>query len=256
MKIIIGNTGLIGKTICEKEKFDLYFNSKNIDTYNEYVNNGSELFLSCLPATKWMINKNPLEDLNNIMKIINIISKKEYSKITLISTIDVYDGKGRLMNENDLPCIDNFNYGNNRYLFEILVTKLIKTNDLKIFRLPALFNKHIKKNILYDLLNDNNIEQINPNSWYQWYNLDNLTDDIKKYSKLYPKETIFNLFGEPIETNNIISLFPQHKDKIVHNWTNNVYYDFKTKFTDIGYISTELEILEEIKKFINEFSSK
>jgi hypothetical protein len=37
--------------------------------------------------------------------------------------------------------------------------------------LPALFGKHIKKNIIYDLLNENEIHNINYNSLYQWYNL-------------------------------------------------------------------------------------
>ena len=91
MKLLIGNTGLVGSTILESEIYDHTFNSKNIHTFNDIAQNGDELFLTCLPATKWMVNKNLTEDIQNIYRIINTISQREYSKITLISTIDVYN---------------------------------------------------------------------------------------------------------------------------------------------------------------------
>lgn len=57
MKIIVGNTGLVGTTLCESINFDLKFNSSNIGEFISLVEDGSELYLSCLPATKWMVNK-------------------------------------------------------------------------------------------------------------------------------------------------------------------------------------------------------
>jgi hypothetical protein len=182
MKILVGNTGLIGTTISEYEKFDLYFNSKNIHTFVNLVKNGDELFLSCLPAEKWLVNKNIQQDINNINNIINILSIYSYSKIILISTIDVYSQSPLGSNEDTKPLIKELNYGNNRYLFELLVRDILKYEQLKIFRLPALFNRHIKKNILYDLINDNNVSQINYNSTFQWYNLNMLSNDMKYYT--------------------------------------------------------------------------
>jgi hypothetical protein len=52
-----------------------------------------ELYLSCLPATKWLINKNPEIDDNNTKNIMNIISKVKANFVVLISTIDVYSNK-------------------------------------------------------------------------------------------------------------------------------------------------------------------
>jgi hypothetical protein len=252
MKLLIGNTGLVGSTILENETYDHTFNSKNLHTFNHIAKDGDELFLTCLPATKWMVNKNLTEDIQNIYRIINTISQHEYSKITLISTIDVYNDSPLGVDETYSPNIDKLSYGNNRYLFELMVREMVKTDDLKIFRLPALFNKNIKKNVLFDLIHNNNVEQINQNSFFQWYNLDNLKSDIGKYSTEYPDESLFNLFTEPIYTSDIVELFPEHMDKVQNG--SKVIYDYRTKFG--GYISNKHNVLKEIKQFINEFSVK
>jgi hypothetical protein len=255
MKLLIGNTGLVGTTILESEHFDYTFNSKNINTFNDIARDGDELFLTCLPATKWIVNKNLQDDLNNIHNIINIINQKHYSKITLISTIDVYCNNKIYDDENCGIIVNELNYGTNRYLFELMVRDLVKSNDLKIFRLPALFNKHIKKNVLFDLINNNNIEQININTMYQWYNLDNLSKDIKYYEHQYPHTQLFNLFTEPIKTKDIIKLFDGAINKI-DNKKDWVIYDYRTKLDDNFYILNREQVFEQIKTFINEFSVK
>lgn len=252
MKILIGNTGLVGTTILETETFDFEFNSKNIGLFETVAQNGDELFLTCLPATKWLVNKNLTEDFNNISNVVKIISKFHYSKVTLISTIDVYNDSPLGVNEDYSPNISKLSYGNNRYLFELMVREMVKYRDLKIFRLPALFNKYIKKNVLFDLIYNNNVGQINKNSYFQWYNLDNLANDIKLYSKKYPNEVIFNLFTEPVYTGDIIKLFPEHIDMVLYK--DVIEYNYQTKFG--GYISDKHKILAEIKQFIDEFSSK
>jgi hypothetical protein len=252
MKILIGSSGLIGQTIQKFEKFDYGFNSKNIHTFESVVDDGCELFLTCLPATKWMVNKNLVEDFDNINSIIKTISKKSYSKITLISTIDIYNDSPIGVDETYKPNIGKLSYGSNRYIFELLIREYVKTDDLKIFRLPALFNNLIKKNVLYDLINGNNIDQINKNSTYQWYNLDNLSNDVNYFSEKYSNEMVFNLFTEPIHTTDIIELFPHYIDKV--NSGNTVEYDYKTKFG--GYVDTRDNVLNEIKELINESSIK
>ncbi len=255
MKLIIGNTGLVGKTICETIKFDHYFNTSNINTFNTIAKDGDELFLSCLPATKWMVNKNIVEDVQNIFKIISLISGITYSKVTLISTIDVYGDSPFKSNESYSININKLNYGSNRYLFELLVCEFVKTNNLKIFRLPALFNKHIKKNILFDLINQNNVELINSNSEFQWYNLNNLSKDIEEYSSKYPNEIVFNLFPEPINTEDIVKLFPNLINK-VRPLEHKIIYDFTTQYHSSGYIKDKDTVLIEIKQLIDEISCK
>jgi len=251
MKILIGNTGLVGQTLKEKINFDFEYNSKNIDLYN--VPDNCDLYLSCLPATKWLVNQDTKKDLENINNIINIINKFNYNKIFLISTIDVYNDSPLNKDEDFEPIFKKFSYGGNRFLFEKMVKQYVKYKNLKIYRLPALFNNKIKKNILFDLINNNNIEKINVNSFYQWFNLDNLHNFIE--TTKFENREIYNLFTEPINTKDIVNLFPQHWDKI-RNYGEYVIYNYKTNLNDNGYIDTKENILKEIKTFINEFNSK
>jgi hypothetical protein len=255
MKILIGSSGLVGTTLKESIKFDYEFNSKNINDFLNHNYVDAELYLSCLPATKWMVNKNIPEDLKNMNKIIDVISKKSFKKVILISTIDVYCDSPLMIDESYPIGVRKLSYGVNRYFFEMLVENLVTFEDLKIFRLPALYNKHIKKNILYDLINNNNVEQINTNSSFQWYNLDNLSIDIEFYSNLHPKRNLFNLFTEPLDSKEIVKLFPQYESTVTFLEHRNEY-NFKTNLTEEGYILSKEEVLEDIRKFIHEISSK
>jgi hypothetical protein len=252
MKILVGNTGLIGKTLQESDHF-VGINTSNINQYGGLVENGDELYLSCLPAAKWVVNQRLGIDIENINSIMRSLSMRRYSKIVLFSTIDVYSESPVGVNENFIPTVSKLSYGGNRYLFELYVRSLLKTDDLKIFRLPALYNKHIKKNILFDLINNNNADQINLNSAYQWYNLDKLYSDVIKYSKNYPDKTVFNLFPEPIETRDIVSLFPQYNLTLS---ANRVEYMYATKYSATPYTMSRQDSFEDIKKFVNEISSK
>jgi nucleoside-diphosphate-sugar epimerase len=255
MKVIVGNSGLVGNTLCESINFDFMFNSKNINDFSNYDINGCDLYLSCLPATKWLVNQNVTDDINNILNLIEIFKSKTYKRIFLISTIDVYTDSPQEVNEDYYPNFLNCNYGSNRLLFESLVRSQLKYYSYKIFRLPALFNKNIKKNILFDLINDNNVNNINTNSSYQWYNLDNLYKDMMKLDDLYPNDEIFNLFTEPIDTQEIVNLFPKHKDKTFYG-DKKIVYNYKTKYSKSGYFKNYLDVLNDIKKMVNEFINK
>jgi hypothetical protein len=133
-----------------------------------------------------------------------------------------------------------------------MVLKHLIYDNVKVFRLPALFSKNIKKNILYDLLHNNNIHMINKNSSFQWYNLNDLANDISLYDDKYPNEVIINLFTEPLDSKEIINLFPSHKEKVV-NSEIKILYDYTTKYSTTGYIKPKEIVLNEIKKLVNEF---
>jgi hypothetical protein len=254
MKILVGDTGLIGNTLKEKIQFDFTYNTRNISTFNDVEYKNATLYLSCLPATKWMVNKNIPLDIININKIIDTISNQKFDRVILFSTIDVYTDTPPLSDENSPIHLKSLSYGTNRYLFELLVKEFVHTDDLKIFRLPALFSKNIKKNVLYDLIHNNNVDQINRNSAFQWYNLDNLTRDVENLIENYNNETSFNLFTEPLDTNDIISLFP-HYETITYSSPVKSEYNYKTIHSESGYIMTKEEVLKEIKILVDETSN-
>jgi len=254
MQYLIGNSGLVGKNLIDQIKFDYTFNSSNIGEFDSLYQENSDLYLSCLPATKWMINKNIPKDIENINNILNVLKRKQYNRIILISTIDVYSDSEMLSNESQVPVVKNLNYGSNRYLFELLVSQLLDFKNLYIFRLPALFGKYLKKNILFDLLNDNNVQDINLNTYFQWYNLNNLSSDMDSMINKFPEERVFNLFPEPIYTKYILdSFFPNVK---TGNSKTMVRYNFATKFSDNGYFDTKENLIKQIGEFVNGFSNQ
>jgi hypothetical protein len=255
MKLLIGNTGLIGTVLKAGIEFDYEFNSKNL---NELIDleidpTNTDLYLCCLPATKWLINQDPTKDFNNIMNIIDILSKKEYKNIILYSTIDIYQNAPIHSDESYIPEIKELNYGANRYIFEQLVKKTLKYENLLTLRLPALFGKHIKKNILFDLLNNNEIHKINFNSKYQWYNLNDLIKDTNNCLGITKRFLIINLFPEPIETSEIVKLFNLPKSDL-DTLSKEIVYDYKSSTVKGGYIENKSSILEAIESLIFDFN--
>jgi hypothetical protein len=89
MRILVGYSGFVGQNLLDQKKFDFLLNSKNIDTIRD-LPKSCDLYLSCLPATKWIVNKNTAADEKNIEELLSHLAKNSYRNIYLISTIDIY----------------------------------------------------------------------------------------------------------------------------------------------------------------------
>ena len=246
---IFGFTGLVGSNLIKFYNFHRFYNSTNIkEAIGKKFNN---IFICCIPAVKWYANKYPDIDIEEIENIKAILTTMQANKVFLISTIDIYDNTSNQSNENSIVNYEqNHYYGRNRYLFEEFIK--LRFNDYIIIRLPALFGNGLKKNMLYDLLNNNDVDKIIINSRFQWYNLDWLKKDIDICVK--NKLKICNFFTEPLNTSDIITLFPQYNYN--NNPKNLLIYDVKTiNFLNFpngknGYIRTKEEVYESIQHFV------
>lgn len=230
MKGLIGHTGFIGSILKSNLKNYKLFNSKNINSIRK--KNFKEIICVGLPASKWKANKNPNKDtvnLNYLMR--NLVSIKS-DLFILISTIDVHN--------------DRETYGKNRKKLEIFIKK--KFSDYLIIRLPAVFGKGIKKNILYDLLNNNQISKINKDDKYQWFDLSFLYKEIQKLKKKKTFNKIVELYSPPISNHEIIKYFPQFK--INEKKSKNVNYKVRPKK---GFYKDKKFILNRIKLFIKSY---
>jgi sugar phosphate isomerase/epimerase len=247
---IVGYTGFVGSNLLKFYKFDYFYNSSNFsDAKNKKFDT---IFFCGVPAVKWYSNKFPEEDFDVLKNIQNILGTIKAKKLILISTIDVYEYIESQQNEDyDCDFINNHTYGKNRYLFELFVKKTFDNHH--IIRLPALYGLGLKKNIIYDLMNNNQIEKIERNTKFQWYNLDWLKNDIDIIIK--NNIQICNLFTEPLETIEIIKLFDYDLDK--YKSESKMTYNLKTKYSEIfgspveGYIRSKTETLSGIKDFLN-----
>lgn len=247
---LIGYTGFVGLNLQQFYKIDFFYNSKNINDicHKEF----DTVFFCGIPAVKWLANKNPEDDINIISNIINIIKTIKVNKFILISTIDVYEDTNSEKDEK-YNCKSDLNhaYGKHRYIFE----KFIESHFINyhIIRLPALFGKGLKKNIIFDLLNNNQINNISVNTSFQWYCLDWLKNDITIILENNIK--ICNLFPEPLPTIKILNLF--HYDILKMDNVKKINYNIKTCYYKLfnsactGYIRSSDIVEEYLKKYID-----
>lgn len=229
MDALIGHTGFVGG-ILKKYILGDYFNSKNID---EIIKNSYDvIYCAGVPSVKWIANKYPKEDIQNINRLLNVLKGVNCNKFILISTIAIYD---------------NEPYGINRKKFEDDLTKIFG-DKLLIVRLPAVYGDGLKKNLLFDMLNDCLITKINTNDKFQWYNTNNIKHDID--ISLINNDKITELYPEPISNYQLMSLFNKKFDSISDN--NNVY--IQNVIPKNGYLYSSDMVIKELKKFINGYS--
>ncbi|MFM5433606.1 hypothetical protein ACET9I_21830 [Aeromonas veronii] len=172
---IIGFSGFVGSNLCSQREFNYFYNSRNISEIRGM--RFDELVITGVPAVKWLANKEPEADLLNIKKLIGELKEVEASRVILISTVDVYPNPV-FVNESTLINIHCCQpYGKHRLFFENFVQDFFP--NVHVLRLPGLFGHGLKKNIIFDFLNNNRIDLIDSRNSFQFYCLDSLSNDIE-----------------------------------------------------------------------------
>jgi hypothetical protein len=146
------------------------------------------------PAQKWLANKNPPEDLAKINALIGHLRKVRAKTFILISTVDVF--KTPVGVDESSPVVEDglHAYGLHRRLLEKFVAEAFPRH--LIVRLPGLVGPGLRKNILFDFLNDNNIPQIDSRHVFQFYPMVNLWADIR--AALRADLTLAHLTAAPV----------------------------------------------------------
>jgi len=139
---IIGYTGFVGSNLVRQKEFNSFYNSKNI---HSIIGKSFDLVVcSGAPAVKWLANKEPVKDRDNLQILINCLSQISAKKLILISTVDVYPLPIEVDEDTKIDQDNLHPYGKNRLELE----NFVKDNfDSLIVRLPGLFGKGLKKNV-------------------------------------------------------------------------------------------------------------
>ncbi len=249
---LLGYTGYVGSTLLAQTQFDGLYNSKNIESIK-----GKEYDLAicaAAPAVKWKANQFPVEDLENINKLMNALKDVKTNKFVLISTVDVYQ---KPVDVDEFTFIDPGliePYGKHRFYLE----QYIRENfaDTLIIRLPGLFGKGLKKNFIYDIIHNNALHLTHYRSEFQFYNMNRIWIDIQVALK--HKLSLVNFATEPVSAEEIAH---QSVGLAFENVTEKspVRYNMKSKFAHAfnpnaseGYMSSKEEVLSEIRSFIAE----
>ena len=164
------------------------FNSANI--YNIAKISFDTIYIAAPTGNRIAVNQNPEADQKNMLTIVNAVKNVECHRIVLIGTVDS-------VLRNNLP------YGRNRLWLEEQI--LNKFTNVHILRLSSLIHKNIKKNLLFDLKHGCYLDQINLNTRLQWYDLNNLYQDI--HMVVNSNLQVYNLVSEAIVNKEIVNKF-------------------------------------------------
>ncbi len=189
---LIGFTGFVGTTLLNQRSFERLYRSTNI---SEIEGQCFDLIVCAgASAQKWIANREPIADQNNIKKLISHLKKIRCNKFVLISTVDVFKNPCGVDEETEIDENGLHAYGLHRRMLEKFVTAHFD-NHL-IIRLPGLVGPGLRKNIIYDFLNDNNINKIESRGVFQFYPMVNLWYDIE--TSLSENLKLVHLTAEPI----------------------------------------------------------
>lgn len=244
---LIGYTGFVGKNLASQFKFDELYNSKNIDD----IRGRSFDLLVCagVSAQKWVANQDPEGDWSGIQKLLDPLQNCNCKSVVLVSTIDVYPSIACVDEDFDCHGKDNHVYGSNRLRVEDFFTE--RFQDCTIIRLPALFGSGLKKNVIYDLLHDNMLDKINPQSEFQWYCTDWIWHDIEIIRSA--DIPLVMMATEPVATSDILAFFPDKKTG--QNMSPSVKYNVYTKYSGLfgckaGYTHSKEDVLQAMSEYI------
>jgi nucleoside-diphosphate-sugar epimerase len=244
---LIGYTGFVGGNLERQHSFDEKYNSKNIGDID-----GKEFDLVVCAgarAEKWRINQEPEKDLAEIQGLIDHLKTIATKQFVLISSVDVYKNPVGVYEDTPIDTEGLHAYGANRYYLEQFCRD--KFGAL-IVRLPGLFGPGLKKNVIYDLLHDNNVDRIHHAGSFQYYNLENIWKDINL--ALENNLKLVNFGTEPVRTDEIAKVA---LDTDFTNEPEGVHagsYDMRTKHAAVfggqgEYMYTKQQELADIKAF-------
>lgn len=223
---LIGFSGFVGTTLQKQEEFTHLYRSTNMDE----IDNQSFDMVVCAgaPAQKWIANKNPEVDSEKIEGLIAHLKTIQCKKFILISTVDVFQNS--VGADEDTPVDENglHPYGLHRRRLEKFVAGHF--SNYLIVRLPGLVGPGLRKNIIFDFLNNNNISLIDDRAVFQFYPMVNLWPDIQ--IALNADINIIHLTAQPLSVQHVASL---GFDRVFDNTLQGTpaAYDFRTRYASL-----------------------
>lgn len=189
---LIGFSGFVGSTLFKQAHFSVLYRSTNI---HEIENREFDVVVCAgAPAQKWIANRDPEDDREKIDSLINHLRSIKCKRFILISTVDVF--KEPIGVDESTPVDESgvHAYGLHRRLLEKFVERHF--SSYLIVRLPGLVGPGLRKNVIFDFLNNNNLHAIESRGVFQFYPMVNLWYDIQR--ALEAGLSLVHLTAEPI----------------------------------------------------------
>ena len=252
--LIIGHRGFVGSNLSRQFKNVIGVGRQQIKALAGC--SFGDIYCAAPQAQKWWANQNPEQDRLEVDILINDIKRLACTRhFILFSTVDVYDPP-LAVDELCKPSEMSHPYGRHRFILEQEVLDFFGSNA-RVIRLPALVGHGLKKNVIYDLLNNNNVDQINPNSAFQWFNLDRLPSVIDLAKRLGDGD-ILNVVSEPVSTASVLDKWFADTKELLNWKMPPIVYDVRTVHGSDGmpYLYSAADsLLLHLKPFIETMKS-
>ncbi len=205
--LVLGGTGFLGTKVSEK------FVKKGCEVIacgkKQFIENDFpqtvDILVNCNGNSKKHKSlKFPDLDFSaNVKTVFKSLTKIKCKRYIYISSSEVYGqmaSNGFCPNEINTIANNSYSiyrsvYGANKYAAENLVASL--ADDFIILRTCGLIGKNLKKNIVFDLMNNKPIRE-NPHSRFQWISTDHVSEIILILSSQLaaPQRKVLNIGGK------------------------------------------------------------
>ena len=186
----------------------------------------------------------------NIGKLLRHLEKVTTDRFVLISTVDVFSNPVGVDEASTIDAEALEPYGKHRRSVEEFVESQFAVYH--IIRLPGLFGDGLKKNIIYDFIHDNQIENIHAESQFQFYHLARIGSDMR--IAIANQLQIIHFATEPVKVSEVAaSGFDFHFQQTPDY--PPARYDMRTKHAHFygsqePYLASKRSVLDEIRTFV------
>jgi nucleoside-diphosphate-sugar epimerase len=166
-RALVGWTGFVGGALLPRVRPVARFRSTDIENLPDA--DVTEIVCAGAPAEKWRANADPEVDWAGISRLIQGLDRSRATSCVLVSTVDVYaDSTGA---DESVPADTDQDqaYGRHRALLEEFVTR--RFDDALVVRLPGMFGPGLKKNLVYDLIHQQEARFAHEASTFQFYDV-------------------------------------------------------------------------------------
>ena len=248
---IVGYSGFVGSNLVSSHEFTDKYKSSNIaDIQGKHYD---LVVFAAAKAEKWRINQDPASDLQHISQLEDVLRSFSTDQLVLISTVDVYANPIDV-DERTVVKVDGLHaYGRHRYRLEQFA--LQQHPSVLVMRLPGLFGRGIKKNVIFDLLNENNLSAIHRAGRFQYYALQHLWSDIQ--TALAHRLNLLNVATEPIRTDEVAKACFGTDFSNEPPESTPGSYDMRSVHANLfggndGYLYSKKQVLAELRDFVIE----
>jgi dTDP-4-dehydrorhamnose reductase len=245
--VLIGHSGFVGSTLQKQAAFGALYRASNISDIcgKEF----DSVVCAAAPAQKWIANREPLFDRQNIEHLIAHLKTVSCRTFILVSTVDVFKNP---VGVDEITSVEEDGlhpYGLHRRQLEKFVQQHF-ANHL-IVRLPGLVGPGLRKNIIFDFHNGNNIQAIDSRNVFQFYPMVNLWWDIQ--TALAAGLQLVHLTAEPISVADV-SLRGFGKAFTLFQTPPPAAYDMQTRHASVfgatgKYQYSQCETLQAVRSY-------